>query len=224
MRILVVEDDIVLGDAIVALLMRSNYAVDWFRNGKDGFLSAQNQVYDLILLDLGLPHLNGFEFIRRLRSTNITIPVIILTANQASEDVVEALDLGADDYLIKPFRLPELEARIRAQLRRSHAKISSIINFGLLELDTKARLVTANNTKLNLSPREFALLETLVMKSGKVVTKELLIESLCNWNEDIGENAIEVYVHRLRKKISPYHIHIVNVRGLGYVMEVQPHV
>lgn len=222
MRILLVEDDVVLGDALVQSLVKAAYAVDWFRNGKDGILAAKMQIYDLILLDLGLPFINGFEFIRQLRSTKHPVPVIVLTANDNPEDIVSAFDTGADDYLIKPFRLPELAARIRAQIRRVNTQLSSKISHGRLELDTKERLVFADGEKLNLSPREFSLLEILVLKSGKIVTKEALIESLCNWDQDIGANAIEVYVHRLRKKLGDYQITISNVRGLGYMLERLP--
>lgn len=224
MRILLVEDDVVLGDAVVQSLVQANYAVDWFRNGKDGLLAAQMQLYDLVLLDLGLPLLNGFEFIHRLRNGKHNVPIIVLTANDNPDDIVKAFDMGADDYLMKPFRLPELTARIRAQIRRVNTHATSKITYGKLELDSKERMVFANGEKLNLSPREFSLLETLVLKAGKVVTKESLIESLCNWDEDIGANAIEVYVHRLRKKLKEYEVSISNVRGLGYMMEKKSNV
>ena len=219
MRILLVEDDVVLGDALVQSLVNATYAVDWFRNGKEGMLAAQMQIYDLVLLDLGLPFLNGFEFIQRLRNGKQPVPVIVLTANDNPEDIVRAFDTGADDYLIKPFRLPELTARIRAQIRRVHTHFSSKIAIGELELDTKERMAFIKGEKLSLSPREFSLLETLSIKFGKVVTKDALIESLCNWDQDIGTNAIEVYVHRLRKKLEPSGVKIVTVRGLGYCLE-----
>jgi len=222
-RILLVEDDVVLGDALVQSLVNATYAVDWFRNGKEGVLAVQSQSYDLVLLDLGLPFLNGFEFIKRLRNGKQAVPVIVLTANDNSEDIVRAFDLGADDYLIKPFKLPELTARIRAQIRRVSAHFSSKITIGELALDTKERLAFVKGEKLSLSPREFSLLETLSNKFGKLVTKDALIESLCNWDHDIGPNAIEVYVHRLRKKLGDCDVTISNVRGLGYMMEQQSH-
>lgn len=223
MRILLVEDDVVLGDAVVQSLVNATYAVDWFRNGKDGVLAAQSQTYDLVLLDLGLPFLTGFEVIQRLRSGKQSVPIIVLTANDNPDDIVNAFDMGADDYLIKPFRLPELAARIRAQIRRVNAHYSSKITIGPLELDTKEHSVHLNGEKLSISPREFSLLETLANKCGKLVTKEALIESLCNWEQDIGQNAIEVYVHRLRKKLGDGEVYISNVRGLGYVMEQKRH-
>lgn len=223
MRILLVEDDVVLGDALVQSLVNAMYAVDWFRNGKDGLMAVQSQAYDLVLLDLGLPFLNGFEFIKRLRQGKQAVPVIVLTANDASEDIVRAFDLGADDYLIKPFKLPELTARIRAQIRRVSAHLSARITIGELTLDTKEHTVFLKSEKLNLSPREFSLLETLCNRFGKLVTKDALIDSLCNWEQDIGPNAIEVYVHRLRKKLAGSDIRISNVRGLGYMMEQGVH-
>jgi two-component system, OmpR family, response regulator len=218
-----VEDDVVLGDALVQSLVSATYAVDWFRNGRDGVSAAQMQVYDLVLLDLGLPFVNGFEFIKRLRNGKQSVPVIVLTANDNSEDIVRAFDMGADDYLIKPFRLPELTARIRAQIRRVHTHLSSKISIGELELDTKERMAFVKGEKLALSPREFSLLETMSIKHGKVVTKDALIESLCNWDHDIGTNAIEVYVHRLRKKLGECDVTISNVRGLGYMLEQLSH-
>ncbi len=219
MKVLLIEDDAVLGNAMSSSLTSANYAVDWSRSGKEGYLASLNQVYDVILLDLGLPHLNGFEIIRHTRSNQINVPIIVLTANDSLEDIVKALDLGADDYLIKPFNLQELQARIRAQLRRSHTITTSIINYGNLAIDIKERIILANGERLNISPREFSVIETLILKSGKVVSKELLMESLCNWDKDIGENAIEVYIHRIRKKLSKYQVSIVNVRGLGYMLD-----
>lgn len=219
MKVLLIEDDAVLGNAMSSSLTSANYAVDWSRSGKEGYLASLNQVYDVILLDLGLPHLNGFEIIRHTRSNQINVPIIVLTANDSLEDIVKALDLGADDYLIKPFNLQELQARIRAQLRRSHTITTSIINYGNLTIDIKERIILANGERLNISPREFSVIETLILKSGKVVSKELLMESLCNWDKDIGENAIEVYIHRIRKKLSKYQVSIVNVRGLGYMLD-----
>lgn len=219
MRVLLVEDDAVLGDAVSKSLSNESYAVDWFKSGQDGYLATLNQVYDVILLDLGLPFLNGFEYIKRARANAINVPIIVLTVNDSLEDIVKALDLGADDYLIKPFRLPEVVARIRAQIRRSHNISTSKIKFGALELDIKARIVNADGKRLNLSPREFAVLEKLIINSGNVVSKETLIESLCNWDQDLGDNAIEVYIHRVRKKVEKYSISIVNVRGLGYMLD-----
>lgn len=219
MRILLVEDDAILGNAVSRSLVKSGYAVDWAKDGHDADLALHGQIYEAVVLDLGLPRMDGFEVLQRLRARKINAPVIILTARDALEDRVKGLDLGADDYLTKPFKLPELEARLRAQIRRSHTVTTSVIQFGPLSLDTKDRLVTANGDTLALSPRELSVLETLLLRSGRVVSKESLVENLCNWNEDVGNNAIEVYIHRLRKKLEPYSINIRTVRGLGYLLD-----
>jgi two-component system OmpR family response regulator len=224
MRILLVEDDGTLGSAVSRSLEKSGYAVDWAKDGQDADLALHGQVYEAIVLDLGLPRIDGFEVLRRLRARKNNVPVIILTARDALEDRVKGLDLGADDYLTKPFKLPELEARLRAQIRRSHTVTTSVVQFGPLSLDTKDRLVTANGEALALSPRELSVLETLLLRNGRVVSKESLVENLCNWNEDVGNNAIEVYVHRLRKKLEPYSINIRTVRGLGYLLDKQQNV
>lgn len=221
MRILLVEDDAMLGNAISRSLVKSGYAVDWARDGHDADLALHGQIYEAVVLDLGLPRIDGFEVLRRLRDRKINAPVIILTARDDLEDRVKGLDLGADDYLTKPFKLPELEARLRAHIRRSHTVISSAIQCGPLSLDTKDRLVTANGLALALSPRELSVLETLMLRAGRVVSKDSLMENLCSWDEDVGTNAIEVYVHRLRKKMEPYGINIRTVRGLGYLLDKQ---
>ncbi|HSH72201.1 MAG TPA: response regulator transcription factor [Methylophilaceae bacterium] len=218
MRILLVEDDATLGDAVNRSLIKSGYAVDWARDGVEADLAMHNQVYEAVVLDLGLPRIDGFEVLRRLRARKITTPVIILTARDSVDDKVKGLDLGADDYLSKPFKLPELEARLRAHIRRSHTVTTSSIKYGPLSFDTTDRLVTANGEALDFSPRELSVLETLLLRVGRVVSKDSMVENLCNWNEDVGNNAIEVYVHRLRKKLEPYGINIRTVRGLGYLL------
>lgn len=219
MRILLVEDDVVLGDAVSRSLTKAGYAVDWSKDGHEADIALHDQIYDAVILDLGLPKIDGFKLLKRLRARHIMVPVIILTARESIDDVVNALDLGADDYLNKPFKLPELEARLRAQIRRSHAVGSSFIQLGVLTLNIKERIVTVEGKPLGVSPRELSVLETLLLRSGRVVSKESLIENLCNWDEDVGSNAIEVYVHRLRKKLEPYFITILTVRGLGYMLD-----
>lgn len=219
MRVLLVEDDLVLGDAISRSLTKSDYAVDWSKDGHQADLALHEQLYDAVVLDIGLPRINGFELLKRLRARHVHSPVIVLTAREGLDDIVKALDLGADDYLSKPFKLPELEARLRAHIRRAHEVTSSLIEFGPLILNTKERMVTIKDEPLSLSPREFNVLETLLLRSGRVVSKEHLIESLCSWDEDVGSNAIEVYVHRLRKKLDFYNIAIITVRGLGYMLD-----
>ena len=219
MRILIVEDDPLLADGLTRSLRQGDYAVDCVGDGlkADNALAAQG--YDLVILDLGIPGVDGFEVLRRLRRRGSHTPVLILTARDALNDRVKGLDLGADDYLTKPFELPELEARARALIRRGQAGGASLITNGSLTLDTAGRRVTMDGTPLDLTAREFGVLEVLMMRSGRVVGKEQLAEKLYGWDEEVGPNAIEVCVHRLRKKIEPAHVTIRTIRGLGYLLE-----
>ena len=222
MRILIVEDDPVLNDGLTRTLRAADYAVDCASDGgeADHVLAAQN--YDLVILDLGLPKLDGFEVLRRLRRRGSRIPVMVLTARDALEDRVKGLDLGADDYLTKPFDLPELEARVRALIRRGQSGGSSVISHGALRLDTAGRRATLNGEPLELSARELGVLEVLMLRSGRVVNKEQLAEQLYGWDEEVGPNAIEVYVHRLRRKLESAGVSIRTIRGLGYLLEKAP--
>ena len=219
MRILIAEDDPVLADGLTRSLRGGDYAVDCVADGMaaDHALAAQN--YDLVILDLGLPRIDGFEVIKRLRRRSSTPPVLILTARDALPDRVRGLDLGADDYMIKPFELPELEARVRALIRRGLSVGNPLILNGKLNLDTTGHRVTVDDQPLDLSARELGVLEVLMMRSGRVVSKDQLAEKLYGWDEDVGPNAIEVCVHRLRKKIEPSGVVIRTIRGLGYLME-----
>ncbi len=218
MRVLQVEDDAVLGDALLIALGGAGYAVDWAHSGTDADIALQDQMYDAVVLDLNLPGMDGFEVLHRLRGRRSDTPVLILTARDALDDRVRGLDLGADDYMLKPFDMPEFLARVRALLRRGGAAISNEIEFGQLRYDMTTRSVTADGLALHLSARELGVLEALLIRAGKAVTKEALMEKLCNWDEDLGSNAIEVYVHRLRKKLEPFGIEIQTIRGLGYMM------
>lgn len=220
MRILLVEDDAVLKDGLTRSLQMSGFAVDAVDNGSDAELTlATHSEYDLLILDLGLPKLDGFEVLRRLRRRNQRMPVLILTARDAVQDRVNGLDLGADDYLTKPFDLLELEARVRALIRRGLSGESGELRIGMLRLDTSGRRVFLNDNPLELSARELGVLEVLMLRADKVVAKEQLAEKLCGWDEGVGDNAIEVYVHRLRKKLSKADVVIRTVRGLGYLLE-----
>ncbi len=221
MRILLVEDDVILGNATSIYLRNIGYVVDWAKDGKQADLALHNEVYDAVVLDLGLPQLDGLAVLKRLRARKQQTSVIILTARDSLEDRIAGLDLGADDYLIKPIKLAELAARIRAQLRRQHATISSIIEYPPLSLNTKDRLVTYKNQPFALSPRELSLLETLLLRAGKVVSKENFLENISDWDESLGTNAIEVYMHRLRKKLLSVGIEVRTVRGLGYMLDLQ---
>jgi two-component system OmpR family response regulator len=222
MRVLIVEDDSILADGLCRSLTQSGYAVDNATHGEnaDHMLAYQN--YDLVILDLGLPKLGGFDVLKRLRQRGAHTPVLILTARDGVADRVKGLDLGADDYLTKPFDLSELEARIRALIRRGHSGGGAQLGVGKLMLDTAGKRASVADQPLDLSARELAVLEILMLKTGRVVNKEQIMEGLCNWEDDIGDNAIEVYVHRLRKKLKTCDVRIRTIRGLGYLLEKSP--
>lgn len=219
MRILIVEDDRVLADGLQKTLTMASYAVDTAINGHDADAILQYQPFDCVVLDLGLPKLSGFEVLKRLRARHNSTPVLILTANDDLQDRVKGLDLGADDYLAKPFELAELEARIRALIRRGQSGGSALLSLGSLTFDTVNRSAMVNQINLNLSARELAVLEILLLKANKVVNKEQMIEKLCNFDGELGDNALEVYIHRLRKKLELTGINIRTIRGLGYLLE-----
>ncbi len=222
MRILIAEDDPVLADGLTRTLRRSEYAVDCVNDGVAADHALSSQTYDLAIIDLGLPRIDGFEVIKRLRRRSMTTPVLILTAQDALQQRVRGLDLGADDYMTKPFELPELEARVRALIRRGASGGNTLILNGKLMLDLSGRRVTVDDQPLELSARELGVLEVLMVRSGRVVSKDQLAEKLYGWDEDVGANAIEVCVHRLRKKIEPSGVAIRTIRGLGYLMEKNP--
>ncbi|HXZ96411.1 MAG TPA: response regulator transcription factor [Burkholderiales bacterium] len=219
MRILVVEDDSILADGLVRSLQQAGYAVDWAETGTKANAALAQENYYLVILDIGLPGMDGFEVLRRLRQRKKYIPVLILTARDSVEDRVRGLDLGADDYLVKPFALPELKARVRAILRRGQSTTKSEIAYGPLVLDTNARRVRLYGKPLDLTLREWGLLEFLLLNTGKVLAKEEIIEALCDWGEELSPNAVEVYVSRLRNKIEYSGIKIRTMRGFGYLLE-----
>lgn len=219
MRILIVEDDTLLADVLMTSLQQAGYGVDWAKNGDEADYILSRQEYDLTVLDLGLPRMGGFQVLKRLRERKLQAPVLILTARDALEDRVKGLDLGADDYMTKPFELPELEARIRALLRRSSWGGSEMVRFGGLSFDAAGRRVFCGERPLDLSARELAIFELMLQRAGKVVSKEKLLESLYGWEGEAGDNAIEVYIHRLRKKLDGSGVTISTVRGLGYLMD-----
>lgn len=219
MRLLVVEDDKILAEGLVDALTQAGYAVDHASNGDIANIFLQQTSYDLVLLDLGLPKLGGFDVLKRLRGRNDHVAVMILTAQDGIESRVKGLDLGADDYLIKPFNLSELEARVRALIRRGKAGANTSLICGDLVFSAADKSATCNGKDMLLSFRELGLLEVLMHKQNKVVSKEQLLESLCNWDSELGDNAIEVYIHRLRKKIAIANAQIRTIRGLGYLLE-----
>jgi two-component system, OmpR family, response regulator len=224
MRVLIAEDDPVLADGLTRSLRGSDYAVDCVTDGAEADLVLAAQNYDLVILDLGLPRLDGYEVLRRLRRRGSKMPVLILTARDALDDRVKGLDLGGDDYLTKPFDLPELEARVRSLIRRGQSGGGSLLSHGTLTLDTVGRRATLGGEPLDLSARELGVLEVLMLRSGRVVNKDQLAEQLYGWDEEVGPNAIEVYVHRLRRKLEPAGVTIRTIRGLGYLLEKPGHV
>ncbi len=219
MRILIAEDDPVLADGLSRSLRAVGYAVDVVATGEAADSALAAQAFDLVILDLGLPRLSGLEVLRRLRARSASVPVLILTAADGVEQRVRGLDLGADDYMAKPFALSELEARVRALTRRALGGAQNVLKQGALKLDQAGRIATINDQPIDLSARELGLLETLLARPGRLVSKEQLVDHLCEWGEEVSNNAIEVYVHRLRKKLEPGGIRIVTVRGLGYCFE-----
>lgn len=214
MRILLVEDDAMIGESVEEGLHGENYAVDWVRDGRAAELALSNQVYDLVLLDLGLPKKQGIEVLITYRKQGGAAPVLIITARDATADRVRGLDAGADDYLIKPYNLDELFARIRALLRRRVGRANPEIAFAGVTLNPATRVVTCQGSPLHLSSREFALLHALMEAPGEVVSKANLEEKLYGWNEEVESNTVEVYIHMLRKKLGS--TFIKNVRGVGY--------
>ena len=222
MRILLAEDDPVLADGLCRSLRRSGYALDHVKTGTEADTAVSHQAYDLMILDLGLPRLPGLEVLRRLRAkpggVNLRLPVLSLTALDGVEDRVKGLDLGADDYMAKPFELSELEARVRALARRGLCGAPTLIQNGALGYDSSGHIAYLNGAPLDLSARELGLLEILLQRAGRLVSKDQLVQHLCEWGEEVSHNAIEVYVHRLRKKLEPG-ASIATVRGLGYCLE-----
>ena len=218
MRILLAEDDPVIADGICRALRRGGCAVDHVADGMEADAALAGQIYDLLILDLGLPRMNGIDVLKRLRARKSAQPVLILTAQDGVDDRVRGLDAGADDYLTKPFALPELEARVRALTRRGTGQ-PRCIEIGQLSYDQADRVVKIGGQLVDLSAREIGLLEIFLLRVGRLVSKDQLVDHLCGWGEEVSSNAIEVYVHRLRKKLEDSGVRIVTVRGLGYCLE-----
>ena len=230
MRLLLVEDDIMVASGIKLGLADAGYAVDWVGSGERAEEVLQRETFDVAIVDIGLPGMDGLELTRRLRRPEMAshdMPVLILTARDALHDRVQGLELGADDYMVKPFELPELLARLRALLRRSQAATTAVLSFGPLELDTANRRVGIRQEAdgslqpIELGPREWTVLEYLLIHAPKPASKDKLLQALTGWDKEITPNAVEVYVSRLRGKLEPHGVGLRSIRGFGYRLELQ---
>ncbi|WP_295004860.1 response regulator [uncultured Dechloromonas sp.] len=219
MRILLVEDDTLLADSIREGLEKGGFAVDRLNAAEPAVSALGLTHYDLAIVDIGLPGMSGLDLIRRLRQRNILVPVLILTARDGLDDRISGLDLGADDYMVKPFLLPELLARLRALIRRSRSSASSELTAGTIRLDLARRVATANGESLELTGREWEILQQLMLAMPNVVNKQKMAESLSEWENEITANAVEIYVSRLRSKIQGGGIEIRTIRGIGYRLD-----
>ncbi|WP_150430093.1 response regulator transcription factor [Dechloromonas sp. CZR5] len=216
MRILLVEDDPELGDGLMVGLRQAGFAVDWLRDGQAADQALHTEIFDFVVLDLGLPRLSGMEVLNRARHRGQTMPILILTARDATGDKVSGLDAGADDYLVKPIDLDELTARIRALTRRSAGRAAPLLVHGELAVDPAAHVVTLNGQAVELSSREFSLLQLLLENAGRVLTRTQLEQSLYGWRDEPDSNALEVHIHHLRRKLGSDLIR--TLRGVGYTI------
>jgi two-component system OmpR family response regulator/two-component system response regulator QseB len=221
MRILLVEDDKLLGDGIRAGLTQAGFAVDWVPDGVLGDSALRNESYAAVVLDLGLPRLSGLDLLRRQRTRGNTVPVLILTARDAVEDRVKGLDSGADDYLVKPFDLDELAARLRALVRRGQGGAAPVLRLHGIELDPAEHRVQFRDRPVELTAREFSLLHEFMLNAGRVLSREQLEQRLYAWGAEVESNAVEVHVHHLRRKLAPELVR--TVRGVGYLMPKETH-
>lgn len=219
MRILLVEDDSALCLGVSRAFEREGWRVDVLGDGQQAMAEGLAVAYDLAVLDLGLPRRDGMEVLRHWRSRGARLPVLLLTARDDLSDRVQGLDAGADDYLVKPFDVPELVARVRALKRRADGRVDEVLTVGDLTLDVAHRELTHRGERVRMSPREIALVQLLMQRAGRVVPKESIISTLSSWESDFSENSVEVYVHRLRKRFAELGVVIKTVRGFGYVME-----
>jgi two-component system response regulator QseB len=217
MRLLLVEDDELLGDAVKTGLTQFGYIVDWLKDGEAARAALKSESFELIILDLGLPKLSGINLLQSIRHDGNTTPVIILTARESVESRVKGLDCGADDYIIKPFDLNELSARIRALVRRSQGRADTTLQYRNVTLDPAAHSVMVDDVLINVPRREFSLLQKLLENSGHVLSREQLMQSIYGWDEDVDSNALEVHIHNLRKKLNANYIR--TIRGVGYMAE-----
>jgi two-component system, OmpR family, response regulator QseB len=216
MRVLIVEDDPLLGDALVAGLKQRGFEPDWVQDGHEAQTVMRVEPFAAVILDLGLPGLTGLELLRSERARGNKVPVLILTARDAIQDRIRGLDGGADDYVVKPMDLDELAARLRALVRRSKGEPAPLLRMGAVALDPAARTVTRDGQAIELQPREFSLLQELMLNAGRVLSREQLEERMYRWGEEVESNAVEVHVHHLRRKLGADIVK--TIRGVGYVM------
>ncbi|MBW8327986.1 MAG: response regulator [Thiobacillus sp.] len=221
MRILLVEDDRLLGDGLQAGLTQAGYAVDWLRDGDAAVTALTTESFAAVVLDLGLPKRDGLSVLQWLRERHDATPVLILTARDQLEDKVRGLDLGADDYVLKPFDLDEIAARLRALVRRAHGRPEPVLTLGEVDLNPASRTVTRAGEAVELTPREFDLLHLLLQNADRVLTRRTLEEQLYSWNDAVDSNALEVHIHHLRRKLGNELIR--TVRGVGYMASAAPH-
>lgn len=221
MRMLVVEDDAAIADAVCATLAHAGHAVDHLANAQAAIFALQAHAFTLVVLDLGLPDGDGVEVLRRLRSTHDGVPVLVITARDDVEQRVRTLDLGADDYLVKPFSLAEFDARVRALLRRQGSARVPVLYLGTLAIDVAGRRVLQDGCPIDLTAREFGLLETLASRVNRVTSRKHMVEALCTWNDAMTDNGLDIAVHRLRRKLAGSGVNLRTVRGLGYLLEAE---
>lgn len=219
MRLLLVEDDVMVASGIKLGLTNAGYTVDWVGSAERAVQALERDSFDLAIVDIGLPGQSGLELTQHMRAQGLSLPVLILTARDALHDRVQGLDLGADDYMLKPFELPELLARLRALLRRSQAATSAVLSLGPLEMDTAQRRVSLAGQPMEIGPREWTVLEYLLLQAPKPAAKDKLLAALTGWDKEITPNAIEVYISRLRAKLDPAGISLRSIRGFGYRLE-----
>ncbi len=219
MRVLLAEDDALLADGLIRSLKQADYTVDWTADGEEAESILRVSEFDLVILDLTLPNMDGLEILRVLRQRNVPVPVLIVTARSDVDNRIKGLDLGADDYLTKPFEMGEFDARVRALLRRSRADGLKVLSCGALTLDMAARRAYLNDRSLDLPRREFHVLEVLMSRHGRIISKDQIIDSISDFNDDLNPSTVEIYIHRIRKKLEATDVTIRTVRGVGYILE-----
>ncbi len=214
-----VEDDALLADGLIRSLKQADYTVDWTADGEEAEAILRVSEFDLVILDLTLPNMDGLEILRVLRQRNVPVPVLIVTARADVDNRIKGLDLGADDYLTKPFEMGEFDARVRALLRRSRADGLKALSCGALTLDMAARRAYLNDQPLDLPRREFHVLEVLISRHGRIISKDQIIDSISDFDDEMNPSTVEIYIHRIRKKLEATDVTIRTVRGVGYILE-----